>query len=1229
MLSGAHCTAYNYTNVATAYKHLLQSTVLRDHIASVAALVRGCTRHLSAQVTAVRTYLAETVLAQEDTISHECCKSYNFWYDSLSAFRAAFAKHRELAKEVNDTTVTVQRRLKAVLTNIVNQGENEVESALARRLVAIKALAERLPSVKHEIEAQLVQLLNTIKNRDAQSIVGLAVLLGSVADPTDHSVRDHAQMLLKNYRIFDGYQLSLFNTKVTRYAFDQVLERTRAQQLRRPDEGGPNRRAEAVEGTISVEGVLRQYRKFNDKYRTLVRRGLTQIVKAKERCKVAVQEISRRSCIPFTVKVRELMVQLFLYWTLSNSTHYFDNVGGQAAESAADDSSRKYLKQPHAGQIISIFRMFGIDCGVASEQELQNHFVQIGTGEGKSVVLAITSCIFALLGKVVHCVCYSEYLYMRDQADFKPLFEAFNVESSIKYGTFQDLCESYLNRRGDIRDSVQSIVECPTGQGTRGGAKPSNFPADGVPKVLLIDEVDVFFKGDFYGCAYRPTAALRDETVSDLLDYVWSCRDGFVPVPGVGGTWGTRRTTLAKLKGSPLCGDCGDQVATEPPCISCLARYRGSPQYHACVARFPDWVHVIDEAIKQMLRALKTFRNPHYHPEVHGDNIVYRIQDRLDSTYVDGYNTLFAYYQAAHEGKISAAALVEQKCIRIDCGAYSYAEIPKIYDHLVGVSGTLESLQDAERDILHSAYKVQRLTYAASVYSDATASKLKFRDDAEDVRIVLASGYSAAIAEQIRVRRVVPSNSALFLPVLVFFKTSAQVEAFKTYLVEPVNRVAAATIQTITEKNTTGKEDFIRQAVRAGTVTLLSRELGRGTDFYVYSDSIDAAGGVVVIQTFLSEDVSEEVQIKSRTARQDNNGSYCLVLSEKDLLTDFSINTDSVAAMNTGGSFMMTLSQARAIRYHHHYEQLEGDIAVLEKEYNGAMQFIDTLAVVPNGPLEDAPLSKDTVAAVLAFLKDRNTCPPAPIRLSRTLVLMDATDSMSSLLKGAKDGVHSMFTGAQATLQEAGVKNRTFEMQFAVYRNYNTGKGELFQCSKWTSDVNDLTTFMESVDVAGGAGREAIEIGMWHANREIADRGEGERYQVLLIGDMPPNLPDAVRDHRSKMCTKMLDDGYWNDTPYAQPVYFEDEFKQLVLEEVPVHAFYIGNQTPTKRAFVDIALRSNGVSAPLDIKSAEGAETLKRLITERVLDDVVGGGPEGRRLRETYGRLQQGLQATG
>ncbi len=42
-------------------------------------------------------------------------------------------------------------------------------------------------------------------------------------------------------------------------------------------------------------------------------------------------------------------------------------------------------------------------------------------------------------------------------------------------------------------------------------------------------------------------------------------------------------------------------------------------------------------------------------------------------------------------------------------------------------------------------------------------------------------------------------------------------------------------------------------------------------------------GGIHVLTTFLSEEISEEIQIKGRTARQGEKGSFSMVLLNSEL----------------------------------------------------------------------------------------------------------------------------------------------------------------------------------------------------------------------------------------------------------------------------------------------------------------------------------------------------------
>ncbi|CAF4324224.1 unnamed protein product, partial [Rotaria magnacalcarata] len=72
---------------------------------------------------------------------------------------------------------------------------------------------------------------------------------------------------------------------------------------------------------------------------------------------------------------------------------------------------------------------------------------QVGTGEGKSVVMPITACVFALTGVDVNCSCYSEVLNARDMNDFASVFRALGIEERIEYGTFNKLCEQLLNEQ--------------------------------------------------------------------------------------------------------------------------------------------------------------------------------------------------------------------------------------------------------------------------------------------------------------------------------------------------------------------------------------------------------------------------------------------------------------------------------------------------------------------------------------------------------------------------------------------------------------------------------------------------------------------------------------------------------------------------------------------------------------------------------------------------------------
>jgi hypothetical protein len=188
---------------------------------------------------------------------------------------------------------------------------------------------------------------------------------------------------------------------------------------------------------------------------------------------------------------------------------------------------------------------------------------------------------------------------------------------------------------------------------------------------------------------------------------------------------------------------------------------------------------------------------------------------------------------------------------------------------------------------------------------------------------------------------------------------------------------------------------------------------------------------VHVIQTFVSELLSEETQIKGRTARQGNQGSYSMVLLDI-ALEKFDISSTDIATMSSKGEFYTTLDHKRTAYFEKQYAENNRSLDDIKKEHDDSRAFTDDLV-------------NQRTAKIEAFLRERNRAQVGDDAsgTSRTLVLMDATVrarrprclsalgvihslcwrpnvqySMSSLLDKTKNTVAIMFERAYTILQE-------------------------------------------------------------------------------------------------------------------------------------------------------------------------------------------------------------------
>jgi hypothetical protein len=255
----------------------------------------------------------------------------------------------------------------------------------------------------------------------------------------------------------------------------------------------------------------------------------------------------------------------------------------------------------------------------------------------------------------------------------------------------------------------------------------------------------------------------------------------------------------------------------------------------------------------------------------------------------------------------------------------------------------------------------------------------------------------------------------------------------------------------------------------------------------------------------------------------------------------FKIFSSDIERMRTGGTGAYAILDDKRTAYFNkttYPDSIAGVEGIRERH-------VDAMTI-----LKELQASSPKLKVVAPYLIGYNKTSFGESGPSRTMVLMDATGSMHSLLTKCKQRVHDMFARAQTILEDAGV-GATVELQFVCFRNYancdhdgtKSGHGLLLQKSQWQSDSNDLQTFMGSIRASGGTHwEEAVEVALQHANTE-AERIKSDTplTQVILIGDAAPNTRSQVSAGRSR-----YGESYWQQSKeFAKSTYWETEVDKL------------------------------------------------------------------------------------
>jgi len=808
-----------------------------------------CRKHMSEQLSFIETRLLNQMNNWCNVIG--TYTEFNTWLSSLHSMLKTF-EDSSVRDEVRLKIENVETCFFAFLNGLEMQtvelinrhaAENKTISsnspaldALIEQFIVLKDMSIHISFYKRALNNLIDQIMSFVekKPRSIYLIASFSLRLQNDGRPT-------AKALLSETKAFAGYALEFRNSKTQNCNIEYVLRE--------------------IQGTdVCVKKLNELYDTFESEYWNYVDAYLcaqkgkknTIIAHIRSDARGAVNKLNTKtpSKDPKYVEVcTKLMACLFAHWTLS----HFQKL---SILPDTENKVKNLLLKPHATQVVAIFRMLGMD----RPTQLSGHLVQMLTGEGKSVILGVTAAVLALLGYEVYCACYSDYLSTRDSSAFSSIFEAFHIEALITYGTFTELAINYINRGGEITQIVKAAM---TGSCYAGYMKA--LSSSSRERILLLDEVDVFFSEGFKGRSFRPAFSWRDLTFSSLIRFIWDVREN------------AEMQSLPAIKKTDL--------------------------YGACLAKFPVLQDFLDTAIEQMLEDLFFVINGlHSSYEVERDKIGYRHHDGLSFSQSHGYQTMFVYFKEHTEGRISQESLERNIALQITCGMYSYAEIPKEYAYVVGVTGTLETfMAHPAMENIQSSYGISQMTYIPSAFG-----KNSFNFSA--CIVCSDDSFHRVLRDEIE-RSLGPANTYQ-RAILVFFENSEKLSACLNS--EYFQTFKCGEIRTMTEVDSfVTRIGSIEQATLSGNITFLVRAFGRGIDFTCYDDELNKAGGIHVIQTFVSEEKTEEIQIKGRTARQGDKGSFSMILSENECVNKFGLSPEICSSKTSTEDLYNEIDQRR------------------------------------------------------------------------------------------------------------------------------------------------------------------------------------------------------------------------------------------------------------------------------------------------------------------------------
>ena len=189
--------------------------------------------------------------------------------------------------------------------------------------------------------------------------------------------------------------------------------------------------------------------------------------------------------------------------------------------------------------------------------------------------------------------------------------------------------------------------------------------------------------------------------------------------------------------------------------------------------------------------------------------------------------------------------------------------------------------------------------------------------------------------------------------------------------------------------------------------------------FYLRLTFVDLS---LSLQTFLSEELSEEIQIQGRTARQGKRGSYQLILLEQDLESQFGVPIGEKDKIPRKDVYEW-LCQVRLLKHEKRCKLMEENLVEASEKDTATHRYFDHL------------LARNITVAKVQFedLYRSMKKPPMPSSLILDLAFaMDVTGSMAPYSKLLVSTASNLITGNNSLLDKLKLTFPEIEFELRV-----------------------------------------------------------------------------------------------------------------------------------------------------------------------------------------------------